>query len=256
MNQQPLKCVVIDDEIAGRVVLRELLAKHCPDITIAAEAPNASEGARLIRQHLPDFVLLDIQMPGGSGLDMLEEFGPVFFDVIFVTSYDRYAISAIKFSAVDYLLKPVDVKELTTAIDKVRIRKTRSQQPGELIVNLLSNINENSEKKVTVHVGDKVKFINVGEIVCLEASSNYTLLSTADRQTYRIPRVLKDFDDFLPKDKPFIRINKSSTINAAMIDKYSKGEPCIIIMKNGKEFEVSRRKKAEINEFLKSLSVF
>jgi two-component system, LytTR family, response regulator len=246
-----LKCIIIDDEPSGRLVLRELLDKFCKHVEVVGEAANAAEAYFQINAHQPDFILLDIQMPGEDGFDLLKKFQKVNFDVIFVTSFDKYAINAIRFSALDYLLKPVDVDELVAAVNRVNTEKNLSNK-NLGYVNLLNNLDETrSEKKITVHHGDKVKFINLSEILSIEASSNYATLITNKDEKYSTARVLKEFEEMLAAYPQFMRINKSVIINMDYVSEYSKGEPCIIKMSNGKHYELSRRKKTELGEWLR-----
>lgn len=244
-----LNCIIIDDESSGRIVLKELLASHCPDVIVTGEAENATEGYKEISSKHPDFILLDIQMPGSDGFDLLKRFKSIDFDVIFVTSYDKYAINAIKFSALDYLLKPLEVPDLVMAVEKVRERKKNKLQKDKLVINLLNNLDaESEEKKIAIHHQDKVKFINLSDILCFEAESNYTHMYTSGGGVYVTARTLKDFEDFLSHSKKFFRINKSVIINLNYVSEYSKGEPCIIYLSNGEEYEISRRKKTELME--------
>jgi two-component system, LytTR family, response regulator len=247
-----LKCIIVDDEAPGRLVLRELLAHYCTNVDVVAEAGNITEAYDLITTHKPDFVLLDIQMPGGSGFDLLKKFDEIHFDVIFVTSYDKYAVSAIKFSALDYLLKPVEIQELVAAVGKVEANKNELPQKNQLYLNLLNNLDENTiEKKLPVHHKDKVRLISLGDVVSFEADSNYTQIFTTQDEKYSSAKLLKDFEEVLSSHSQFIRVNKSAIININYVREYSKGTPCIIYMNNSKEYEISRRKKAEIWERIK-----
>ncbi len=247
-----IKSILVDDESHGRVVMKELLAKFCPEVEVIGEAESAQDGHALILEKKPELVFLDIQMPGGTGFEMLKKFNKIDFDVIFVTSYDHYAITAIKFSAVDYLLKPVEIADLKNSIRKVVANREKKESTSGWVINLLNNLEESTtEKKFAVHHKDKVKLLNLSDVVCLEAESNYTTVFTSDNAKYTPARTLKDFEDFLAPHKNFIRINKSVIVNLDHVTGYSKGEPCMIYLKNGKEYEISRRKKAEMNERMK-----
>jgi two-component system, LytTR family, response regulator len=242
-----INCILIDDEAGGRIVLSELLGKFCPDVNILAEAANIKDGYSLINEKKPDFIFLDIQMPGGSGFELLKQFKQIDFDVIFVTSFDQYAINAIKFSALDYLLKPVDIEDLLQSVEKVRKRKAEKEKPQEWVINLLNNLDETkTEKKIVIHHQDKVKLLKLSDIVCFEAESNYTHIFTNDDQKYTPARLLKDFEEFLEKHENFMRISKKAIVNLDYITEYSKGEPYILFLKNGKEYEIGRRKKTEL----------
>lgn len=242
-----ITCILVDDERAGRIVLNELLTKFCPDVSILAEAENITEAYQLINKLQPDLVFLDIQMPGGDGFELLKKFGEINFDVIFATSFDRYAINAIKFSALDYLLKPVDVADLLSSMEKVRRRKSEKEKPREWVLNLLDNLDENQpEKKIIIHHMDKVKLLKLSDIICFEAESNYTHIFVNDGQKYTPARILKDFEEFLEKYDNFIRVSKKAIVNLDYVTQYSKGEPFILYLQNGKEYEIGRRKKTEL----------
>jgi two-component system LytT family response regulator len=242
-----ISCILVDDENAGRIVLNELLTKYCPDVNILAEADNITDAYQLINKLQPNLVFLDIQMPGGDGFELLKKFSDITFDVIFATSFDRYAINAIKFSALDYLLKPVAINDLLSSIEKVRKRKAEKEKPRQWILNLLDNLDENTtEKKIVIHHLDKVKLLKLSDIVCFEAESNYTHIYLNDGQKYTPARILKDFEEFLEKHDNFIRINKKAIVNVDYITQYSKGDPFILYLKNGKEYEIGRRKKTEL----------
>lgn len=242
-----INCILVDDESSGLFVLRELLGKHCPDVKIMAEARNIELAYDQIKKFKPDLVFLDIKMPGGTGFDLLRKFDDIFFDVIFVTSYDKYAINAIKFSPLDYLLKPANVNELMSSVEKVRKRIAEKQRSKEWVLHLLDNMDENTaEKNIAVHHQDKVKLLKLSEMVCFEAEGNYTHIFTLDGQRYTSARVLRDFEDFVRKHENFVRITRKVIVNLDYVTEYSKGEPYILFMKNGKEYEIGRRKRTEL----------
>lgn len=247
-----LNCVIIDDEIAGRIVLKELLGFYFENITILGEAKNISEGYELITNSNPDLVFLDIQMPGGDGFELLKKFETINFEVIFVTSHDKYAINAIKFSALDFLLKPVDVEELKTSVEKVVNKKKLIDQTSLLISNLLQNINSEAEdKKLAVHFLDKVKLLDIKDIICIEASGTYSDIYYSDSMKYTTPKLLKVLEEFLEENEFFVRVSKSAVINVKHVVNYTKGDICILTLRNDKQYEVSRRRKQEINSVLK-----
>jgi two-component system LytT family response regulator len=247
-----INCIIVDDEAPGRIVLRELLTRFCPSVEILDEAENITDAYEKITRISPDLVLLDIQMPGGNGFELLKKFEKINFDIIFVTSFDKYAINAIKFSPLDYLLKPVDIKDLKESIVRVEERKKNKSSSGEWMMQLVNNMNGHaSEKKMAFHHRDKVKLVKVSEIVCLEAESNYTHVHTCDDQKYTPARVLKDFEEYFTGLGNFFRISKSVIVNMDYVTGYSKGEPCMVSLKNGKEYEIGRRKKTELMERVK-----
>lgn len=246
-----MKAILVDDEEKSRRVLRSLLEKFCPEIQICGEAEGVEQAAQLVKEQKPGLVFLDIQMPTGSGFDLLRKYEELPFDVIFVTSYDEYAINAIKFSALDYLMKPVEVEELKRAVGKA-VKKSSSNNTGLQVINLLNNTSENNvEKSVAVHVNEKVMFIKINSIIRIEADNRYAHLHTKDGNKYTVTKTLKEFEEFLANNRSFVRINKNYMLNLNSVKNYSKGEPCIIETEDGMTFEVSRRKKQEILEVLK-----
>jgi two-component system, LytTR family, response regulator len=247
-----LSCVIIDDEPSGRIVLKELLKKFFPGIVIRGEASDVSEAEKEIISAKPDFIFLDVQMPGGNGFELLKRFHKIDFEVVFVTSYEKYAIDAIRFSALDYILKPVEIADFKNCIERIRKLKADKLNSQPLIVNLLKNIDsEGDEKNIAIHHKDKVKLIRLKEISHIEAAGNYTNVYISSGQKYTPARLLRDFEDFLEDHSNFVRISKSVILNLDYVSEYSKGEPCILYLKNGSEYEVSRRKKTEIIEKLK-----
>jgi two-component system LytT family response regulator len=245
--------LIIDDEEGGRRVLQKLLTKFCPEIEIVGDAGSVSEGYSLCLDKKPQLVFLDIQMPTGNGFKLLEKFGSnIPFDIIFVTGFDQYAINAIKFSALDYLLKPVDVDELKNAVARA-IRTINGKVSRQVqMVNLLNNVNASAkEKKISVHANDKVVVIGVSDIAYIEADDRYSNLTTVKGEQYVISKTLKEFEEFLADNALIVRISKSTIVNINSIKTFTKQEPCYIEMRNGRTFEISRRKRQEVIEKLK-----
>ena len=251
MNSK-IKCVIIDDEKDSRLVLKMLLAK-CNDVTtIIGEASNAADGYKLICDLNPDLVFLDIKMPSADGFSLLKKFDKIHFEVIFVTSYNKYAINAIKFNALDYILKPVETEDLKMAIAKASERINQKISSSLQIVSLIEYLNfESKNKKIPVHKNDKVKMIPIESIIYIEANGRYCTITLENFEEYTIPKYLKEFENFFNPYPFFIRINKSIIINVHFIKEYSKNNPCRIEMINNVEFEIPRRKKTEILEKLK-----
>jgi two-component system LytT family response regulator len=247
-----LKALIIDDEADNRGVLRKLLTKFCPGVEVCAEADSVASAYEKIIDHKPQVIFLDIQMPGDNGFSLLKKFTEIPFEVIFVTSYDRYAIEAIKFSALDYLLKPVEISELQATVGRlekvIEQKGTRKKQ----VVNLILHLEEEDiEKKVAVHQNDSVVLLPLREITHMEAERNYTLIVTSKKEKFTSSKNLGEFEDMLENYPQFIRINKHCLINMNFINDYSKGEPCMLTVNGEFSFEISRRKKQEILEILK-----
>ena len=246
-----ISALLVDDEIDNRELLANLLQLYFPEIAILGVAANVDEAYDLVLNLSPQLVFLDIQMPRGSGFNLLKKFETVPFEIIFVTSYDQYAINAIRFNALDYILKPVEIESLQEAIKRVVQKIEHPEQNKLQIVNLLYSLDsKNTDKRIAIHVSDKVKVVNISDVVYIQADGRYCQIFTNDGQHFTTAKVLKDFEDYLGQESPFIRINKSVLANALYIKSYSKGEPLIIEMIGNAVFEIPRRKKAEILERL------
>jgi len=251
---QQITAIIVDDEQDNREVLARLLQNYFPQVDVVGVAASVSEAHALILNVNPQLVFLDIQMPKANGFNLLKKFNPVPFEVIFVTSYDQYAINAIKFNALDYILKPVDLEDLQEAIKRAVLKIESHQQNTLQIVNLLYSLeNVINEKKIAVHVAEKVRILNTSDITYIEADGRYCKIFTVQNESFVTARLLKDFEDYLGTESTFIRISKSLLINPFYIKSYSKGEPFIIEMSTAIFFEIPRRKKAEVLDKLLSI---
>jgi two-component system, LytTR family, response regulator len=250
--KEKIKSVIVDDETQSRIVLRSLLEMFSKEIEVIGEAENVEDAYYLIQSKRPQLVFLDIQMPRGDGFSLLKKYDKIPFHVIFVTSFDKYAINAIKFSALDYLLKPIEVVDLKEAVQKA-VKSIEKEQNNEVqIINLLHTLDSNTiDKKIAVHAGDCVKFVNSDNILYIESDGSYCNITTTNNEQFVTSKYLKDYEDFFGEKSNFIRIHKSCLLNVNQIKGYNKGEPCIIEMINGQLFEVSRRKKQEVLEKLR-----
>jgi len=244
--------VIVDDEEKSRKVLKSLLKSFFPEVELLGETGNVEDAFKLIEETKPQLVFLDIQMPRANGFSLLKKFDTVPFEVIFVTSYDKYAINAIKFSALDYLLKPIEVKDLKEAMEKADRAIDMKSNKSVQIINLLNAVNpEEKLRKIAIHETDHVKLIDSDFVVSIEGDGSYCNIITQDNQRFTLAKYIKDFEEYLGETHNFMRIHKSCLLNLKHIVKYSKGEPCMIEMSNGQSFEVSRRKKQEVLERLK-----
>lgn len=245
--------IIVDDEEKSRKVLKSLLAGFFPEVELLGEAANVEDAYELVEAKNPQLVFLDIQMPRANGFSLLKKYDSVPFEVIFVTSYDKYAINAIKFSALDYLMKPIEVKDLKEAMERagkmIDLKSNRNVQ----IINLLNSVKPDEKiRKIAIHENDFVKLVDSEKVVSIEGDGSYCSIITCDNERFTLAKYIKDFEDYLGETHNFIRIHKGCLLNLKHITKYSKGEPCIIEMSNGQSFEVSRRKKQEVLEKLKS----
>jgi two-component system LytT family response regulator len=238
-----LKAILIDDDESNLSAMTEKLNKHCPDISIMALCDNAQDGIHAIDSLHPDVVFLDIEMPVMNGFLMLQQLTYKGFQLIFVTAYDHYAIKAIRYCAIDYLVKPVDIDELKAAVQTAVENKNKTSTSIQLDL-LQEYIKKKEHKRIPIPTAGGLQFINVEDIIYLSASNNYTNIFLSVSQKFLVSRTLKDFEELLPEEH-FIRIHHSTIINSAFITKYIRGEGGQVIMKDGTVLDVSKRKKTE-----------
>lgn len=237
-----IKAIIVDDETRGRMALRNKLEVHCPTVEVIGEAANGVEALTIINELNPTLVFLDIEMPQMNGFEMLEKLQEKDFYLIFTTAYNQYAIKAIRYAAFDYLLKPVDIEELKTAVEKVEknIHQKLKAQLDLLKENLL--LPEKKLKRLAISTQEGLLFIDINNITHLEASSNYTLIYLADKTKITASKTLKDFSELLPSDI-FHRVHNSYIVNLNFIKRYIRGDGGQIELISGKTIEVSRKYK-------------
>ncbi|MGZ8545110.1 MAG: LytR/AlgR family response regulator transcription factor [Flavisolibacter sp.] len=230
--------VIIDDEANNIDNLEALLAKHCPQVQVRGRSLNAEEGEKLIRELQPELVFLDIQMPGRNGFDLLRSLPHHRFSVIFVTAYDQYGIQAVKFSAVDYLLKPVDVEELKNAVKKA-IEKNQQQNLQNLIQVLE---HQKSTHRLALASAKETRFIETGKIVRCESSNNYTTFYLDNSEKIITSRPIFEYDEML-QAYGFFRCHQSHLINKKFIRSWVKEDGGYLLMEDNSQVPVSRNKK-------------
>jgi two-component system LytT family response regulator len=250
-----LKAVIVDDEFKVRDVFINLLRKFCPEITILGEAENVDSAYDLICAKQPNIVFLDIEMPGGNGFELLARFPEVPFEIIFVTSYGHYAIKAIKFSALDYLLKPVMIEDLQQLVARLS-RSLESRHHARQYKLLGENLSAAPlDQKLVINTKTKLEYVSLSDIIYLKADGNYTTIFLRDNVRFYIARTLKDYEDLLckPGNDSFIRIHKGYIVNIAFVRHIERGEDYSLILKDNTRLEISRRKKAELLNKLGSI---
>ncbi|GGA86252.1 LytR/AlgR family response regulator transcription factor [Puia dinghuensis] len=245
-----IRTVLIDDEIDSIRVLQRLLETYCKQVSIVGTANGVESARTLIRECKPDLVLLDIEMSQGNAFDLLNQLQPLDFQVIFVTAFDNYAVRAFKYSAVDYLLKPVDIDDLRNAIDRVQ-EKPMSQDLAQQMKILLENVGmlQLSQQKMAIPTITGLTFVPVQDILRFEAKGNYTTINLCNGESIVATRTIKDYEDVLP-EAIFCRIHNSHIINLARIQKYQKGRGGSVVMEDGSVIEVASRRR---EEFLRRL---
>jgi two-component system LytT family response regulator len=242
-----MKAILIDDEPNGRIALRQKLKDYCPTIEVIGEAENGKQGITLIESLQPDLVFLDIEMPEMDGFEMLIHIPEKKFHLVFTTAYDHYAIKAIKYAAFDYLLKPIDIDELKSTIDRLT-PLTSSNVTNKKLETLEQNLlSKPFLNKIAIPTNEGLLFFDLQHIIHLEAESNYTNIYFDNHPKLMASRTLKDFEEILPTDI-FFRPHNSHVINLHFIKRYIRGDGGQVEMKNGNFVLVSRRKK---DEFLK-----
>lgn len=245
-----INAVIVDDEKDARATLRLLINRYCPEVNILKLCATPEEGIEAIKELQPDLVFMDVQMPRMSGFDVLDKLDTINFDIIFVTAYDKYAIRAIKFSALDYLLKPVNVDDLIDAIGKTQKNRRLEHQYKSLIQNIRQE--GGKLKRLAIPAENEIIIQKVEDIVYCEASSNYTIIHIANSKSITVAKTLKEFENILPTPD-FCRIHHSTLVNLAHIVKYVRGEGGYVLVTQGDHLDVSRRKKDSLLEALNKL---
>ena len=237
-----MKAMLIDDEPNATEALTNMLRMTCADVEVIATANDAQAGLEKLRELQPDLLFLDIQMPHMTGFELLEKLGKFNFSVIFTTAYDQYALQAFKVSAVDYLLKPIDMDELEAAVAKVRERMQSTQPDFSALEKLFQQVQKPEPQRIALPVGDGLMFVPVADIVRLQSDSNYTMFYLTSRDKILVSRTLGHFETLLAKQN-FCRIHHSHLINMAQIRRYIKTDGGYAEMSDGSKVEISRRKK-------------
>lgn len=238
-----IRAVIIDDEIKSRELLNNMVAKHCPELSVVGMADSVNAGVELVKKHNPDIIFLDIEMPDGTGFDLLEQVQGTNAAIIFTTAYDRYAVKAIKFSALDYLLKPIDAEELKAAVSKI-IEKKSNTSSIENLQFLLQNFRktDDSYSKITLPTGQAYEIVNVKDIIRCEAEGSYTNFVLTNKRKLLVSFSLKHYEDLLPPEQ-FVRVHHHHLININHVVRYLKTDGGYAVMTDDSEIEISRRKK-------------
>ena len=239
-----MKAIIIDDEKRARISLTYILQEYCPEVTVVAECENLPEGIKAIRKQQPDIVLLDIEMPGHSGLELLDFFdeNEVNFSIIFTTAYNEYALKAFKFSAVDYLLKPIIPEELAEAIQRV----SKQKQRFENFKAFKENLQQETLTKIAVPSGNTLLFLDTNKIMYIKGEGAYSEVFCSDGSRQLVSRNLKNFEDILCSDSRFLRIHKSYIVNFNFVTAYNKSDGGSIVLENQIQIPVSPDKSQTI----------
>lgn len=248
-----IKALIIEDEQKSREMLAMLVEKNCPQLEIVGLAKNVKEGIELINSTKPDLVFLDISMPDGTGFDLLEAVQGKKFELIFTTATDKHALKAIKYSACDYLLKPIDIDELKLAVEKVLQKKNSSPSMDNLqfLIQQLKKADDNYQK-ITLPTGNAYEIINIKDIIRCEADASYTHFHLVGGKKIMVSASLKHYEDLLPENE-FIRVHHQHLINMNHVTRYLKQDGGYAVMSDGTQIEISRRKKDAFMERLNKI---
>jgi two-component system, LytTR family, response regulator len=253
-----IRALLVDDEENNLDNLEFMLSNDCKGIVVAAKCRNAQEARNWLDGNTADVVFLDIQMPGETGFQFLQNLGSAIFKIVFVTAYNEYAIQAIKANALDYIVKPVRIEELQQAVRKIEDSLNKpdaAEQNRQLLAHFLESVGQKAApKKIALpHLGG-ISFIDVTDIVSLQADSNYTIIHLVSMQKMVISKTLKDFEELLDESQ-FARIHKSYIVNLRYIKEYSTTDGGIVKMTDGNQWSISRRQLEVFLQKLKTSSL-
>lgn len=247
--------IIVDDEPSGINVLKNLLGRYFPDIEVIALCSNIRDAEAAIHRQMPDILFLDIEMPGGDGFQLLENIGSIHFLVVFVTAYNQYAIKALRLSATDYLLKPVNKDEVALAVEKsMQLLQFRKENPVNYAA-VIANSSNNISNRILVLNKNTLEGIHFRDIACIMADSNYVVIHTIQKKQVTVAKTLKEIGELVCDEAyQFIRIHKSVIINTGQIVSVKTVAGVLFIeITNGMVHEVSKRKKTEISSILQKL---
>ena len=242
-----IHCILIDDETNSLEMMEWLLKTYCPQVRIDAMCQSAEEGIKAIHQFHPDVIFLDIEMPHRNGFDMLEQFDKLFFEVVFCTAYDQFAIKAFKYSALNYLLKPVDPEDLKETIRRIEEKKSLpSKEQIDLLFQNLKQTAKPAVQRIALTTNDGMIFVSTADILYCEAESNYTSVVLENKKVL-VSKTLKEIDEALA-GPDFYRIHNSFLININQIQKFVRGDGGYVVMNDGKAVGISRSRRHEFME--------
>jgi len=246
----PLKAIIVEDEFHSRETLKGFLREYCPEVQLVDEASSVEDAVHKISSMRPELVFLDIELQTGTGFDVLQRVSHLDFHLIFTTAFEHYAIKAIKFSSIDYLLKPIDIEELQVAVGKalqLRVQENRQKLVENLLANLQSPASENH--KISLSTAEGVEFVPTREILFCEANGAYTQFNLTDGKKLLVSKNLKEYENILQSHR-FMRVHNSFLINLDEVKKYIRSEGGYIVMNNDKQVSLSPTKR---EDFLKRM---
>lgn len=235
--------VIIDDESDAVDFITSIIGEYCPGLEVKGKAHNVRDGVKLIKDIKPELVFLDVEMPNGTGFDLLTHFPDKDFEVVFITAFNHYAIKAIKFSAVDYILKPININEFIESVNRVVQKRGNNSKAGnENFEALLENIRSSHPTRLVIPTSDGREYLNPNEIIRIEADRSYSWFYIVDKKKILVSKHLKEFQDLL-SDRNFFRPHNSHLINLDFVKKYVRHDGGYIEMTDGSQVPVSRNRK-------------
>lgn len=239
-----IHCVIIDDEQKCIETLAILIKMHCPDVIVDATCNNGEDGIKAINQFKPDVVFLDIEMPKMNGFDLLEKFDKIFFHVVFTTAYNQFAIKAFRYSALDYLLKPIDPDDLKITIGRIKeLKSIPFKEQFEMLLQNMQNTNSKPQR-IALSTGEGLVFVNTREVMYCQSESNYTHVLLTNGTKYLLAKPLKEFEDTL-SGNDFFRIHNSYLVNLNEINKFVRGDGGYVVMNDGTQITIARARREE-----------
>jgi two-component system LytT family response regulator len=245
-----IKAIIVDDEPHFRENLRTIMNLQATDIEIVAEAGSVAEAVRLVTQHKPQLLFLDVHLPDGLGFDILKQLGSSNYKVIFTTAHDNYAITAFRFNAIDYLLKPVDPEMLIEALNRIREQAFLSSGLDERLQDVLSKPAERT--KISLPTLEGITMLNIQDIIRCESDGSYTSFFTTKGRRIMVSRSIKEYDELLSPYR-FFRVHQSHLVNLQYVEQFLKVDGGTLIMSDGSQIEVSRRRKDQLLQLIQSL---
>jgi len=245
-----MRALVIDNESSIRKSVVDLIAAFCPDIKEIAEADSVANGIEKINAYRPDVLFLDVELGDGTGMDILSQLGKISFPVIFITAHNKYAVDAFRFSAIDFLLKPINPEELIRSVERAKTENnTKLNEQVALLTEILqSSISIN--KKIVLRDSDSIYFVKVSEIIRCESEKSYTTFVIDNHKNIVVSKGLKDFEEIL-EPLGFIRAHQSHLVNISRISRFDKADGGMLVMDNNDMVPVSQRKRDQIIELFK-----
>lgn len=242
--------LIVDDERKARETIKELIKRYCPEVSAVYEADSVQAAVKHINSEEPDLVLLDVDLTSGNGFDVIREVGDNKLNVIFVTGSEEFALKAFKISALDYILKPIDPAELSTAIAAAS-KKINAGRLSENIDMFSKNIEQISQgqKRMTLKTSDSIHVVNIADIVFCEADRNYTIFNLVSGEKIMVSKSLREYEELLPAGS-FLRIHQSYLVNINQIKRYERADGGFLVTTNEKNIPVSTRKKEQLIQFL------